>query len=88
MNSKKLRRRALDILNQMYEEATPPMDFQHAWDNPEEYQHDWYMGHALSAERQREIVKSHTIRMRSRDKMHIEMAVLNWGPMFTEKEKV
>jgi len=85
---KKLERKVLDILGQMYEEATPPMDFEHAYNNPGEYEHDWFKKHVLSEYRQRAIIKSHTIRMHSRNKMYVEMAVLNWGPMFTEKEKV
>ncbi len=79
---KKLQRRVIDILNQMYEEATPPMDFEHAWNNPEEYQDDWFLEHVLSRERQEAIVKSYTIRLSKRDKAQVNMAIFNWSPKY------
>lgn len=80
MDRKKLKQRVLDILNQMYEEADPPMDFQHAWEHPEEYEEGWYLEHVLSEERQLEIIKSKTKWMRAFDKRMVDMAILNWSP--------
>jgi len=49
-----------DILNEMYAEATPSMDFDYAKNNPEEMGEDWYEQYYLSEDRQREIFQKHT----------------------------
>lgn len=53
---------AFDALREMYSEAEPPLDFDHALENPDEYGDEWYAKHELSNERQEEIFEKHADR--------------------------
>lgn len=50
---------AFDALREIYEEAEPGVDFDHAIENPDEYGPEWYLDHELPSERQREILNKH-----------------------------
>ncbi len=49
-----------NILNEMYAEAEPPLNFDYAVANADEMDEDWYQQHYLSQERCREIFDKHT----------------------------
>lgn len=49
-----------DILQEMYEEAEPPLDFSDVLENPDEYPDDWYSQHYLSKEDEQRIFDKHT----------------------------
>ena len=49
-----------EILNEMYAEAEPPLDFDYAVANADEMDDDWYQQHYLSQERCQEIFDKHT----------------------------
>lgn len=48
-----------DILQEVYEEAEPGLDFEDLRENPEDYPDDWYSQHYLDEEREREILHKH-----------------------------
>lgn len=78
---------AFDALRQIYEEAEPGMDFDHALDNPDEYGESWYTNHYLPSERQREIVDEHCATHDLTDKEEVTVhwtAILNYGPAGSE----
>ena len=79
----KLQEVAFDALREMYRKAEPSLDFDHAFENPEEYDEDWYRNHYLDSERQREIVNKHceenNLSGRERQQVVIT-AILYWGP--------
>lgn len=48
-----------DILQEVYEQAEPGLDFQEVLENPDEQPDDWYQRHYLSEEQQQEIFDKH-----------------------------
>lgn len=77
---------AFDALRQIYDEADPGIDFDHALENPEEYGNEWYSDHYLDADRQREIVDEHceNATLASKQETAVTMtAILHYGPRGT-----
>lgn len=71
------------ILEQMYEEAEPGLDFMDLRDNPSEYPDDWYDQHHLDNERQQEIIEEHCSQhdLTQRERSSVEITcILNYGP--------
>ena len=78
-----------DILNEMYAEAEPPLDFDYALENPDEMDDDWYSQHYLSDERQREIFDKHTAKHDLTDSEHTSLTmtcILSLGPSNVKEE--
>ena len=48
-----------DILNEMYAEAEPPLDFDEVLANPDDQPDDWYQRHYLASDEQQEIFTKH-----------------------------
>lgn len=74
---------AFDALREMYSEAEPPLDFDHALENPDEYGENWYVEHYLDSDRQSEIVEKHCERHDLSGDEHTAVtmtAILNYGP--------
>lgn len=71
------------IMQEMYEEAEPGLDFSDLVENPDEYPDDWYSQHYLSDERQEEIfdkhVEQHDLSKREHSALVME-CILNLGP--------
>lgn len=83
--TEELREIAYDALREMYSEAEPPMDFDHALENPDEYGENWYQEHELDRERQREIIDKHieSHDLTDREETQVFMtASLDLGPSF------
>lgn len=79
---------AFDALREMYSRADPPLDFDHALENPEEYEDDWFQNHYLPHEEQVEIVEAHCEmhNLNSRERQGVEMlALLDYGPTSNEE---
>jgi len=49
---------AIKILQKLYDEAEPGVDFQYVVENPEEFGEEWYLNHYLEQSRQEEIVNN------------------------------
>jgi hypothetical protein len=47
------------ILQEVYEQAEPGMDFEEALENPDDQPDDWYQRHYLSEKQQQEIFEKH-----------------------------
>jgi hypothetical protein len=79
---------AHDALREMYSRAEPPLDFDHAAENPEEYEDEWYQNHYLPHDEQVEIVDAHCDmhNLNSRERLQVTMtALLNLGPTSNEE---
>lgn len=77
---------AFDILREMYSEAEPPLDFDDALENPDDYDDGWYDEHYLESERQKEILEKHCEKHDVTDNQHSQIAVtaiLDLGPAST-----
>lgn len=77
---------AFDALREMYSEADPPLDFDHALENPNEYGDQWYQDHYLSYEKQHKIVEKHCTKhgLGRREKTQVNMiAIVDYGPTST-----
>ena len=74
-----------NILQDMYAEADPPMDFKVEC-AADRLHGEWYARHVLSEERQQAIVKKHVDRKRLNrlDQSALGMAMLNWSPKYGE----
>ncbi|AGM11532.1 hypothetical protein M199_gp134 [Halogranum tailed virus 1] len=66
---------AIDILNEMYEQAEPGLDFDDLRENPDEYPDDWYSRHYLSDEESERILEKH---MEQYDLTESERSSLRW----------
>jgi|GEM_PF-6868289 len=89
--SERLKEVAFDALREMYEEAEPPLDFDHAVEHSEEYPDDWYSHHYLDSDRQREIVESHCDQasLSEGERTPVFMtAILHYGPASIPPEGV
>lgn len=78
-----LQKIAFDALREMYQEAEPPLDFDHAIENPDKYEDNWYSNHELCPERQKEIVEKHCEGKNLTSSEHttvVMTAILNYGP--------
>lgn len=74
---------AYDALREMYDEAEPPLDFDDALENPDNYGDEWYKEHELPNERQREIVDKHIDKhdLTEHQKKQVTWtAILHYGP--------
>lgn len=74
---------AFDALREIYEEAEPPLDFDDALENPEDYEEDWFLNHELHSDRQEEILNKHLEKhnLSDREEMSVTMTViLDYGP--------
>ena len=72
-----------DILNEMYAEAEPPLDFDRVLDNPDSMNDDWYSQHFLSEDEQQRILDKHVERHNLTDTEHTALVmecILNLGP--------
>lgn len=72
-----------DILQEVYEEAEPGLDFEDLRENPEDYPDDWYSQHYLDEEREREILEKHLEKhdLTEREESQITFTViLDMGP--------
>lgn len=56
---KKLNKIVLEILRQLYLEATPPLNLDEAMESQLTKKDDWYQNHFLSQTRQNEIIEEH-----------------------------
>lgn len=78
-----LQKIAFDALREIYQEAEPPLDFDDALENPEEYGDDWFLDHELHSDRQKEILDKHLEKhnLSNREEMSVTMTViLDYGP--------
>jgi hypothetical protein len=78
---------AFDVLNEMYSEAEPGLDFDNVRENPDDYPEDWFQQHTLSKERQREIVNKHCDRHNLSEDECTSVtwaAILNYGPSYPD----
>jgi len=76
------------IMEQMYNEAEPGLDFMDLLENPDDYPDDWYSQHTLSSERQREIFEEHVEGANISDRAHAELSIeciTNLGPSSEHK---
>ena len=72
---------AFDALRQMYDEADPGISFDHALENPDEYEEGWYTDHYLASERQKEIVDEHRSTLTDKQRTAVVMtAIVGYGP--------
>lgn len=72
-----------EVLRQMYSEAEPGIDFDHALENPDEYEDGWYDEHYLDSERQKKIVEhaKEKYDLSDRESLNLTMStILNLGP--------
>ena len=79
----------VDILNEVYEEAEPGLDFDDVNENPDDYPDDWYEQHVIDKEVEKEIVKKHCDKhdLNSRERTQINMtAILSYGPRTDKSE--
>lgn len=79
---------AYDALREMYSKAEPPLDFNEALENPEDFEDGWYEEHYLESERQEEIVDKHCEKhdlSQSERTTVIMTAILNYGPRGTDE---
>jgi len=80
---------AFDALREIYQEAEPPLDFDHALENPDEYGENWYSDHTIQRDTEREILNKHLDKhdLTDRERSSVIMFVtLNYGPSYPEPE--
>lgn len=64
-----------EILADMYNEADPGLDWYDLLEHPEQYPDDYYLHHALSSERQKEIFDEHTERVSLTRSEHASLSI-------------
>lgn len=82
---------AKDALRDMYAEAEPPLDFDHALENPDEMEREWYKNHFLPQDRQTEIVREyceeHDLSQRECNSLHWT-TIVDLGPSSNPPEVI
>lgn len=78
-----------EILNEVYSECEPPLDFDKVLENPDDYSDDWYKNHYIPKEREQEILDKHLEKhdLTEREETTITMTtILYFGPSNTKSE--
>jgi len=85
---------AIKILQKLYDEAEPGVDFQYVLENPEEFGEEWYLNHYLEQSRQEKIVNdmieefSEEYNLTTSQKTKLRTTVtLGYGPTNVEPDK-
>lgn len=74
---------AFNALEEMYQEADPPLDIEYVRANPDEMDENWYQQHYLDEDRQHEIVQKYSEKHDLSDREHTSLtmtAILDLGP--------
>jgi hypothetical protein len=79
-----------EILNELYAEAEPPLDFDEVLDNPDDYGDDWYTKHTLPRQRQREIREKYYEKYDLTEREEVSLTwetCTNLGPAFGDSNE-
>jgi hypothetical protein len=76
----------LDILQELYAAATPPLDFRKEMEAGNLKRPDWFMEHVLDEKSQSVIVDKHLAanKCNAHDRRKVDMAMLDYAPKFAK----